>query len=161
MPTEWNELYRRTDSAASRLKRQGRVRCVMVAVAIAAIALAITKYVFIDNRSRDILPATIAALDGHYTVYSKRYGESKFRSIRVEMTVRQVEDIMGPPLEKGPWMVPTGSGPVTVEKGPLDDIWYYTRGGKHVQHDTASHWLRSVYFRNGVVCETDSTYYLD
>ncbi len=71
----------------------------MVVVAIAGIVLAFAKYLFIDNRPGDILAAAIAALDGHYTVYAKGYSESKFRSLRVGMTARQVEDIMGPPLD--------------------------------------------------------------
>jgi hypothetical protein len=133
----------------------------MVVVAIVGVVLALAKYFFIDNRPGDILAAALGALDGHYTVYAEGYSESRFRSIGVGMTVRQVEEIMGPPLEKGQWQVPSGSGPVTVGVGPLDDIWYYTRGGKHVQQGTASHWTRAVLLRNGVVWGTDSTYWLD
>jgi hypothetical protein len=133
----------------------------MAVVAIVGVVLALAKYFFIDNRPWDILAAALGALDGHYTVYAEGYSESRFRSIRVEMRVRQVEEIMGPPLEKGQWQVPNGSGPVTIGVGPLDDIWYYARGGKHVQQGTASHWQRAVLFRNGVVWGTDSTYWLD
>jgi hypothetical protein len=75
-----------------RLSLRFRVRGMMVAVAIAGIVLAFTKYLFIDNRPFDILAATVAALDGHYTVYSKGYSESKFRSIRVGMTVLRDDD---------------------------------------------------------------------
>jgi hypothetical protein len=119
------------------------------------------KYLFIDNTPWDILAAGLGALDGHYTVYAEGYSESRFRSIRVGMTVRQVEEIMRPPLEKGQWQLPNGSGPVTPGVGPLDEIWYYTRGGKHVQQGTASHWHKSVLFRNGVVWRTENTYWLD
>jgi hypothetical protein len=133
----------------------------MVAVAIAGIVLAFAKYLFVDNRPGDILVAALGALGGHYTVYAEGYSEAKFRSIRVGMTVRQVEEIMGPPLVKGEWQVPNGSGPVTPGVGSLDDIWYYTRGGKQVKQGTASHWRRAVLLRNGVVCGTDSTYWLD
>lgn len=144
-----------------RLSLRSRFRPMMVAVAITGIVLAFTKYLLIDNRPGDILAATIAALDGHYTVYSNGYRESRFRSIRIGMTVRQVEDSMGPPLDKGKWQAHNGSSPITPGEDPLDDVWYYTRGGKHVQQGTKSHWQRGVYFRNGVTCETDSTYYQD
>jgi hypothetical protein len=144
-----------------RLHLRFRVRRMMVAVAVVGIVLVLAKYLFIDNRPGDILAAAISALGGHYTVYADGYSESKFRSIRVGMTVRQVEEILGPPLVQGQWQVPNGNGPITPGIGALDDIWYYTRGGKHVQQGTVSHWKRAVLFRNGVVWGTDSTYYLD
>jgi hypothetical protein len=133
----------------------------MVLVAIVAVVLSLAKYFFIENRPRDILAAALGALDGEYTVYAEGFSEYSFRSIRVGMSSRQVEEIMGPPLEKGQWQVPSGSGPVTPGVGPLDDIWYYTRGGKHVPGRTASHWTRAVLFRNGIVWGTDSTYWAD
>ena len=144
-----------------RLHLQFGVRRMMVAVAVVGIVVALAKYLFIDNTPVDILAAAIGALDGHYTVYADGYDESRFRSIRVGMTVRQVEEILGPPLLKGQWQVPNGSGPIAPGVGPLDDIWYYTRGGKHVQQGTASHWQKAVLFRHGVVWGTDSTYYID
>ncbi len=129
----------------------------MVAVALAGVVLAFAKALFIDNRTRDILFATISALEGHLTVYAKGYCESKFRSLRVGMTVRQVEDIMGPPLKRGQWMVPAGNGPITPGEGILDDLWYYTDGGKA----RGNYWRREVWFRDGVVRSTESTYYRD
>src|SRR4051794_22008714 len=116
------------------------VRRMMLGVAIAGIVLAFARCLFIDNRPGDIPAAAIAALDGHYTLYAKGYSESRFRSLRVGMRTRQVEDILGPPLEKGKWQVPNGSGPITPGGGILDEIWYYTRGGKHVQQGTPCHW---------------------
>ena len=92
-----------------RLRLRFTVRRMMVAVAIAGIVLAFAKTLFIDNRPTDILFAAISALEGHSTVYAKGYSESKFRATRVGMTVRQVEDIMGPPLERGQWHVPDGA----------------------------------------------------
>ena len=62
--------------------------------------LAFTKYLCIDNRPGTSSPPRFGS-DGEYTVYADGYSESKFRSIRVGMTVRQVEEIMGPPLMKG------------------------------------------------------------
>ncbi len=138
-----------------------KVRSMMVAVAIAGVVVAFTKYLCIDNRPADLLAAALGALDGEYTVYPEGYSEYKFRSIRDGMSIRQVEEIMGPPLAEGQWQVPSGSGPVTPGVGPLDDIWYYTRGGKHVPGRTASYWQRAVVFRNGVVGSTDSTYWAD
>jgi hypothetical protein len=43
----------------------------------------------------------MSAFLGESTVYARRYSESKFRSVRVGMTVRQVEAILGPPLRRG------------------------------------------------------------
>jgi hypothetical protein len=132
----------------------------MVAVAVAGIVLAFAKFLFIDNRPIDILIAAISALDGHSTVYSEGYSESKFRSLRLGMTARQVEDIVGPALERGHWMDSrdTGAGqPTTPGEGNLSDLWYYTRAGKA----RGNYWRREVWFRDGVVYRTDSTYYLD
>ena len=134
------------------------VRRMMVAVAIAAIVLALVKALFIDKRSIDLLFAEISALEGHLTVYAQGYREPKFRTLRVGMTVRQVEEIMGAPLEQGQWQVPDGrGGPVTVGEGELDDSWYYTRAGKV----RGNYWLREVWFRNGAVYSIESRYYLD
>ena len=144
-----------------RLGMRFRVRRIMVLVAIVGVVLALAKYFFIENRPRDILAAALGALDGEYTVYAEGFSEYSFRSIRVGMSIRQVEAIMGPPLKKGQWQVPSGSGPVTPGVGPLDDTWYYTRGGKHVPGRMASYWRRDVFFRNGVVCSVDSTYLHD
>ena len=48
-------------------------------------------------------------------------------------------------------------GPIAVGEGELDDVWYYTRAGKV----RGNFWRRVVLFRNGVVHQLDSTYYLD
>jgi len=129
----------------------------MVAIAVAGIVLAVAKSLFIDNRPRDILFAAISALEGHFTVYAKGYSESKFRSLRVGMTVRQVEDIMGPPLERALWTVPSGGGPLATSGGIVDDLWCYTRAGKA----RGNYWRSEVMFRNGLVYGKDITYYLD
>ena len=80
-----------------RLGLRFRVQRIMVLVAIVGVVLALAKYFFIENRPRDILAATLSALDGEYTVYADGYSEYSFRSIRVGMSIRQVEEIMGPP----------------------------------------------------------------
>jgi hypothetical protein len=147
--------------AMSRLGLRFRIRRIMVVVAIVGVILALAKSLFIDNSPDDIVAAVIGAMGGNFTVYAEGYSESNFHSIRAGMTVRQVEEIMGPPLVKGQWQVPDGIGPSTPGEVPLDDIWYYTRAGKPVQEGTASHWRRAVLFRNGVVWRTDRTYWLD
>ncbi len=129
----------------------------MVAVAITGITLGLAKFLFIDNRPLDILLWALSSLAGHSTVYAEGYEESKFRSIGLGMTIRQVEDIMGTPLEKGRWFVSDGGGPVTPGIGVLDDIWHYTQAGK----TRGNYWQRQVYFRDGRVYKLDRTYYVD
>jgi hypothetical protein len=138
-------------------RTRATIRRMMVAIAVAGIVLAAAKSLFIDNRPDDILLAAISALKGHFTVYAEGYSESKFRSLRVGMTVRQVEDIMGPPLERGTWIVPSGGGPVTHWESTVDLLWYYTRAGKA----SGNYWQREVRFRKGLVYRMDGTYYLD
>ena len=140
-----------------RIPRRITVRRTMVAVAVAGIVLASIKFLFIDHRPTDLLFAAISALGGHFTVYADGYSESRFRSLRPGMTVRQVEAIMGSPLEKGKWQVPEGPGPTTPGEGDLNDIWYYSRAGK----SRGNYWRSEVWFRKGVVYRTDGTYYLD
>jgi hypothetical protein len=139
---------------------QVTIRRMMIAVGLAGMVLAVARFIFIDNRPMDILFAAISALEGHSTIYAKGYAESKFRSLHVGMTARQVEDILGAPLERGHWMDTgdTGVGqPVTVGEGTLSDLWYYTVAGKA----RGSYWRREVWLRNGVVHQLDGTYYLD
>ncbi len=132
-------------------------RRAMIAIAVLGIVLASARLWFIDNNPRDVLFASISALEGHYTIYSEVYRESRFRSLRAGMTARQVEDIMGPPLAKGRWMAADGGGPTTTEGGTLHDLWHYTRAGK----SRGNYWRREVWFRDGLVYATDRSYYLD
>ncbi len=133
------------------------IRRMMVATAVAAIVAAAAKSLLVDNRPRDILAAAISAPDGEYTVYAGGYSESKFRSLRAGMTVRQVEEIMGPPLDRGRWMDSDAAGPTTAGEGIPQDIWYYTRAGKA----RGDYWRREVWFRDGLVYHTEGTYYMD
>src|SRR4051794_26708700 len=96
------------------------VRRMTIAVVVAAVALALARYLFIDNRPGDILWAAISAPGGHFTVYADGYSEPRSRSRRPGRTVREVEDIRAPPLMKGQWQVPDGSGPTTPDEGVLD-----------------------------------------
>src|SRR5262249_46460988 len=124
------------------------------------IILAFARFLFIDISPGDILLAAISALEGHFTVYAKGYSESRFRSLRVGMTARQVEDIMGLPLERGHWLDPGDNGvgrPITPGEGSPSDLWYYTLAGKA----KGNCWRREVWFRKGVLYRTESAFYLD
>ena len=84
------------DAGIKAMKRLGvrfRIRRIMVLVAIVGVVLALAKFFFIENRPREILAATFTALNGEYTVYADGYSEYSLRSIRVGMSIRQVEEI--------------------------------------------------------------------
>lgn len=132
------------------------VRRLMITVAAAGSLSAFAKFLFIENRPIDILMAAISAPGGHFTVYANGYSESKFRSLRVGMTARQVEDIMGPPLGRGQWQDVSGGGPTTPVAGTLEDYWAYSRAGRAPRLGNASgnYWKRAVMFRNGSVDST-------
>jgi hypothetical protein len=146
-----------------RVRFRFTVRRMMVAVTIAGIVLAVAKTIFIDNRPLDVLIATLSALDGDFTVYADGFNESRFRSLRVGMTARQVEIIMGPPLARGQWQDSGGSGPITPGVGTLEDLWRYSRAGRapRAGNATANYWRREVWFRGGAVYSIDRTYYVD
>ncbi len=133
------------------------VRRMMFTVATAGIMLAVGKFVFIDNRPIDLLLASLSVVDGDYTVYGGGFSESRFRSVRVGMSERQVENIMGPPLWRGQWMAPAVGLPITPGEGELNDLWHYTRAGKA----SGNYWRREVWFQDGVVYKTEKTYYVD
>jgi hypothetical protein len=119
--------------------------------------MVVSKTLFIDNQPRDFLFVALSLLDGrHSTIYADGYSETSFRSIRVRMPMREVEVIMGPPLYKGQWIVGVPSQPASTD-GPQDDFWSYTRAGKV----RGNYWRRRVFFRNGIVHSTESSYYMD
>jgi hypothetical protein len=67
---------------------------------------------------------------GFGTIYSERYSENRFNTLRVGMTRGEVEAIVEPPLRKIPWNQLSGA------RG--EEMWYYTD-----QHDgTANFWRR-------------------
>src|SRR4051794_20083777 len=109
------------------------VRRMMVVVAALGIVLTLARYVFIEDSPDQLLAAM---LHGHSTVYARGYNESRFRTIRIGMTVSQVERLVGCPLERmQPWW------------SVGDDLWLYTwkRSGSFRR--------RWVVFRNGEVVE--------
>jgi hypothetical protein len=73
------------------------------------------------------------------------------------MTVRQVEEIMGPPLSVGQWQEPIAGQPITPGEGPLHDLWRCTRAGKPM----GDYWQREVWFKDGVVHSIESGIYVD
>jgi hypothetical protein len=133
------------------------IRRMMVGIAIAGIALAVAKSFFIDNRPRDLLFAAISALEGHSTVYAPGYSESGFRSLRAGMTARQVEEILGPPLVISQWFDPPPGRPTVPGEGTPGVVWSYTRPRKA----RGNYWLRWVFFRDGLVHGTETTYWVD
>jgi hypothetical protein len=126
---------------------------------VLAFALILTgiKHVLIDNRPRDILLAMLSGLFGHTTIYARGYSESKFRSLRVGMSPRKVEEILGPPVAKGQWQEPIPGQPITPGKGPLDELWRYSRSEKPM----GNYWEREVWFKDGVVHCLKREYYVD
>jgi hypothetical protein len=85
---------------------------------------------------------------GFGTIYSARYSESRFKTLRAGMSRDEVEAIVGPPLRKVPWDVLT----------PHErEMWYYSD-----QHDyTANYWRRWVLFENGKVVDVINDFWLD
>jgi hypothetical protein len=86
-------------------------------------------------------------LAGCDTLCAPGYSEDAFRSLRVGMTTREVEAIMGPPLYRI-----TSQG-----QAWYDEHWMYTEG-KTV---TSSYHVRDVFFLGGQVDSIDSSYYFD
>lgn len=125
----------------------------MSAVASTGIILAFVKYVFVDNKPADVLMASLSIIDGESTVYADGYDESRFRSLRVGMTCRQVEDLMGAALQKGQWYTSGG----VAGQGLLEEVWNYTRPDR-VPGD---YWQRAVYFQDGQVYRIEAGFYAD
>ncbi|MHB1558574.1 MAG: hypothetical protein ACYC61_14045 [Isosphaeraceae bacterium] len=138
-----------------------RLRRMMVAVAVVGIVLSCVKYAIVDNRPRDVVAAALASVDGYDTLYAEGYNESSFGSLRVGMTARQVEEIMGPPLARGEYHSVPGAGPIAPGQGQSGEYWSYARGGKHAEHGKTYYWKRDVYFRKGVVSDIDRTFSID
>jgi hypothetical protein len=93
--------------------------------------------------------SAISALDGSATVYAEGYSESKFRSIRVGMTARQVEEIMGPPFTRS-------SCYSTLGFMNTSNHWGYSRPNKPL----GFHKLRAIWFRDGKVSWVENSYFI-
>jgi len=127
---------------------QIKIRQVMAAVALTGAAFAVVRYLIVDNRPEDILKAMVSAIDGDFTLYAKGYSESRFRTVRIGMTTRQVKNLLGAPLN---WDTPETS------EASGEGIWCYTRPGK----SPGSYWVRHIAFRNGVVDDINMHFYMD
>lgn len=81
------------------------------------------------------------------TVYSPGYSDSGFRAVRLGMTADEVHRLLGPPQSR--WM--NRQGPTTLETG---ERWSFSPGDTNFR-------CRVVLFRNGIVIERHSEFYLD
>lgn len=134
-----------------------RVRHALIAGAGAFYFLWCVKYLFIDNRPLDVLLAAVSTLDGEFTVYRDGFRESAFRSLRVGMTARQVEDIMGPSLDVGQWSETLQVQPLLLEVGRSHASWGYTRPGRPM----GDYWRREVWFKDGAVHHLERGFHVD
>jgi hypothetical protein len=107
----------------------------MVGVAILAICLAFVRYYFFY----------VDPFNGFGTIYSQQYSEDKFNSLRAGMTTKQLEAIMGPPLEK----IPLNDG--TMEH------WLYSVP----PHYEANYWRRWVLVAKGRVIGVVKDFWVD
>jgi len=86
---------------------------------------------------------------GFGTLYSERYSESRFNSLRVRMGLGEVERIAGPPLRKIPGNQHTG---------PHDEeMWYYS----DQPNDLANFHRRWVEFEKGKVSVIIKDFWID
>lgn len=145
------------DAPAARPRRRWRTIWLILAATLVVLAFAAVKHGFIDNEPKDVLFATISWLDGDYTIYSDGYRESAFRSLRISMTAKEVEAILGPPLDVGKWQETEPGQPITTGQGQLHDRWNYTRGNKPL----GNYWRREVWFKAGAVDRIEGGFYLD
>jgi hypothetical protein len=84
------------------------------------------------------------------TLYSVRYSESGFQSLRVGMTGEEVEAIMGPPRRKVPW-----SGYAYPVVGG-DENWWYSE-----PDSDGDYWRKWVVFRSGKILTILNQWYID
>ena len=95
----------------------------MVVVAVVGIHLAFLRLLCINDR-----------LFGFCAIYSERYSECGFNTLRIGMTTGEVEAVVGRPMSKAPGGQPIGS--------PNQEAWHYSS-----RHDyTANYWRRWVFF---------------
>jgi hypothetical protein len=126
-------------TSSERIPRQRlTVRGLMVIVLLIGIHLATVRALL----SRE-------PLFGFSTFYSEGYSETRFLTLRVGMSDREVEAIVGRPLRKVPW---------NQHMGPHDEeMWQYSDR----PDDTANYWRRWVLFENGKVVAVINDFWLD
>jgi hypothetical protein len=79
------------------------------------------------------------------TVYAIRYSERRFSSLRIGMTKRQVEAVMGIPIRKNSW----------IDGGDVE-LWRYSESPSD-----GNYWRRWVFCRDGKVYWIDCRFYWD
>jgi hypothetical protein len=129
----------------------------MVFVALVSACLLMWRYLFIDNKPGDILKSMVSAMEGESTVYAENFREPAFRSLRIGMTERQVEDLMGTPLARGDWKEihyrPGGEVGERIE----GDIWSYSRPFKR----NGDYWIREVYIKDHLLSRVNDGFHMD
>ena len=90
-----------------------------------------------------------APIGGLGTLYSEKYDEIKFESLRAGMTGEEVEAIMGEPLKKVPW-----HEHVAVHG---EEMWFYS----DQPNVTANFWRRWVRFHDGKATMIIKDYWYD
>jgi hypothetical protein len=90
------------------------------------------------------------------TVYSVGYDESPFQKVHLGMTSAEIEERLGPPLEKVPWWQPDISGrPVWGQPGDVNWLYSKRRPG------CSNYWMRNVLMEDGKVIQVQSGYWVD
>jgi hypothetical protein len=82
---------------------------------------------------------------GDDTEFAQGYSASRFWAVRQGMTEEEVVRLLGPPLRRYP-----ARSPGTEER------WYWTRSPRN-----SSYRIRGVVFRNGLVADKQSEFYVD
>jgi hypothetical protein len=118
--------------------RRWTVASMLVTVAWAGIYLATTKALLVTD-----------PFFGFSTFYSDRFSQRAFDSVRVGMSQREVENIVGKPLRKLPW---------NQEAGAHDEeLWCYSDR----TDDTFNFWRRWVCFTDGKVVWIANDFWVD
>ena len=120
------------------LRRRFTLRRAMFTVACLGICLAALRVVVLN-----------APIGGLGTIYSEKYDESKFESLRAGMTGREVKVIMGEPLKRVAWNRHTG-----VHE---EEMWYYS----DQPNATANFWRRWVHFHDDKTTMIINDYWYD
>lgn len=112
-------LFDRTKGPAVRILPRS-AKGWLIAVALVGVSLAWLRWVFVDSS----------------TIYSERYDEAKFHTVREGMTASEVEALLGPPIYEG-----------KVYESSSERLWAYSRGTS----GTSNYWRRWIFVNDGKV----------